>query len=338
MRRLFLLFACLTVWAGFWSLSADALDNPADQAEKTQKTEKAERPRPKRGPTFFVHASEASATNQLARAEALYREHRLRAAGKAYLALVYTWPDSDEAPKAQYGYARILELRSKYAKAFDEYQYLIDNYTGYVNHEAIVGQQFAIANVMMNGTARRGLFSGRPSSDQAIRMFEQIALNGPSAQHAAQAQFNVGVIRERKHDDDEAIRAYDLVETRFFDRELAVAAEYRKAGCLSRIAARYPNDEQSWESAREALAGFIQSHPDDERAPSARAELARATGYLAKLAYERARYYDRVLRKPTAAIVAYQDLVSRFPASEQAAPARTRMEELRKGVPPDELP
>src|SRR6185295_587897 len=71
----------------------------------------------------FSRPAEKTAARQLARADKFKSKGKLKAACRAYHALVVTWPGSTEAPGAELNYAELLEKRGKFADAFDEYQY-----------------------------------------------------------------------------------------------------------------------------------------------------------------------------------------------------------------------
>ena len=52
-------------------------------------------------------------------------------------------------------------------------------------------------------------------------------------------------------------------------------------------------------------------------------------------AYDKARYYDLIAKKPKAALIAYRALVSQFPHSDWTGLAQIRIDALSKLVPPD---
>jgi outer membrane protein assembly factor BamD (BamD/ComL family) len=296
--------------------------------------EAAPKARVKRGTPWLLHPQKASAAAQNQYARGLYDQGRLRKAAKAYLALVYAWPDSAEAADAQLAYAQILEKRGDYTKAFDEYQYLIDHYAGHFDYLFIVERQFMIANYMM--TARRGkvlFLPGFAAPERALPMLEKILENAPSWEKAAHAQFNIGLIHEQSDRDLElAVAAYELVQNRYGSSEFAAPAAFRAGQCLYRLYLKHPNDEGACNAARMALIQFIRAYPEDDSAPAARAGLRDLDARQATLALDRARYYDRILKRPAAALIAYTDCAQRFPATDQARQARARMEELKKAT------
>jgi outer membrane protein assembly factor BamD (BamD/ComL family) len=292
----------------------------------------------KRGASWLHRPQKDTPAAQFAHADALRADGELRAASRAYEAVIYAWPDSDEAPRAQYAVAYLLETRGKYAKAFDEYQYLVDHYTGHFNHAAVVARQFAVANQVYRGSERRWLPGTTGDPRRALPMFERIAANGPAGEHAAEAQFNVAAIHEELGELEEAIVAFEAVQERFLDRELAATAAYRRATCLYSIAKRYPNDESAWQAARVALLEFRAANPGHASAGAA-AEVARyASAHLAGLAFERGRFYERMVKRPEAARQAYEDVVRQFPETAAAEKARARLAAQEKESKPDEQP
>jgi outer membrane protein assembly factor BamD (BamD/ComL family) len=289
------------------------------------------KPRLKREPGWFRRAAAPTPAAEKERAEGLYRRGRLGAAARAYLSLVYTWPDAPEAVDAQFAYAQILETRRRYAKAFDEYQYLADHYAGRFDYARLLDRQFAIANHMMTARLwKLGPFPGFDRSDDAIPMFETLVQNAPAWEKAPQAQMNIARIHERNGRLEEAIAAFELLLTRYAGEAPAAEAAYHTGRCRYRLAGRRPNDRMAAESARAALIDFTRTHPRHAQADEARQYLHELDERLARMAFEQARYYDRVVRRPAAAIIAYGDFLKRYPASEKAPEARERLELLQQ--------
>ena len=72
---------------------------------------------------------ERTSQRQLERARTLEAAGKSKAALRQFDALVRTWPESTEAAHAQHAVARLYEHLVSLDKAFDEYQYLVRNYS-----------------------------------------------------------------------------------------------------------------------------------------------------------------------------------------------------------------
>jgi outer membrane protein assembly factor BamD (BamD/ComL family) len=293
----------------------------------------------KRGVHWYRHPARDTAAEQEAYAFSLYEKNRLRAAANAYQSLVYAWPDSPQAVAAQLALAKIQQQREKYDKAFTEYQYLIDNYAGKFNYPEVLQLQFQIANYLM--TAKRGqflFFPGFEAPERALPLFESIIRNAPSWDKAPLAQFNIGMIHESNDETEEAIAAYEVLLNRYPRSPWAPDASFHQACCLEKLSAERPNDESAINAARSALVNYIRRYPDSSGIPEARSRLDRLNKRRETLAFEHASFYDRLAKRPEAAIQSYEDFLKRFPTSDSAPLARERIEKLKPLVKGDHKP
>lgn len=297
----------------------------------------------KRGTTWRIHAQRETPELQFDYADALRRDGRLKAAYKAFNALVYAWPDTSQAVTSQLACAQIEEARQRPVQAFDEYQYLVDFYVGRFDYAFVLERQFALATEVMD--ARHGKFLWLPgfeAPERAIPLFEKIIRNAPSSRYAPQAQFNIGLIHERNEEWAEAVTAYEILQTRY-DGDLVATAAYRQVYCLYRDSQERPNDEAACNMAHLALHRYVTNpanNADSNTLNQVSNILVQVRERIETRAYERARFYDENVRKPDAALKAYDDFISHFPHAPQAEAARERIIALRKlkGDAPDESP
>lgn len=322
--------------AGIWAQSFDnGMPPPPDgQLAPPKKTATI-----KRGTTWLVKPQKKTAPEQLAYAEELRQDGRLRAAYRAYNSLVYAWPDTSQAVTAQVACAEVMEERDAYADAFEEYQYLIDRYAGQFDYNAILDRQFGIANHLMTTPRLHFLFfPGFEAPERALPLFTQIVENAPSWDKAPQAQFNIGMIHEKNHDWTEANTAYEILENRYETSPWAEPAGFHSALCLYKESLDRPNDLNACNAARSSLVRFIRTYPNGSEIPEARDDLNALNTRYASLVYERARYYDQIAHRPASALVAYRNFVKQFPTSELAATANARIQALQKETKTHDAP
>jgi outer membrane protein assembly factor BamD (BamD/ComL family) len=165
--------------------------------------------------------------------------------------------------------------------------------------------------------------------ERALPMFEKIVENAPSWKRSAEAEFNVGMINEEMKEYEAASIAYETVERRYRNGDLAKDAAFRRAHCLYLAAKQTPRDEKGYRNALSALTVFVRSYPGNKDAETARNYLDEMKESLAGMYYERADFYDRIAKKPEAAIIAYNDLIRNFPSSDKAQRASERIEQLK---------
>lgn len=158
----------------------------------------------------FNKPAKKNPADQLIHANELLNENELRKAGKAYQALVMTWPSSTEAPEAQWAYAKVQEKRNKTSAAFDAYQVLMEDYPGqFPDYDGVLNRQFDIAKeVMVRKKARFFFLPGFEAPERAIPLFEKIIQNGPRSVHAAEAQYLIGEAYEKSFQYELAVVAY----------------------------------------------------------------------------------------------------------------------------------
>jgi len=328
--HLMLLLSCLAMPC---LASYDSMPSPPpNMPTSTDKTD-THRGRVKRGVHWYRKPALATAVKQLEYGYKLYQAKRYRLAANAYQALVYAWPDSPEAPKAQLALAQVQETRQLYTKAFDEYQYLFDYYPGQFDYRLVLDRQFKIANFLMTTPKASILFfRGFPAPERALPLFETIIRNAPLWDHAATAQLSLGIIHENNGDYEEAVAAYEILQNRYNDETLLPQASFREAHCLYLIYKDHPNNENSCNAARAALVQYIRSYPQHETIQEARLYLQTLNNEQGARTYEQARYYDRIARRPKSALIAYGEFLKKYASlnPELTAIARERVEVLKK--------
>lgn len=280
---------------------------------------------------FFRGPAQDNPTDQFAYAQSLHERGRLRRAGRHYRLLVRHWPAANEAPDAQLAYARVLEERGRLARAVDELDRLAELYVGQFPHEVALQKKFAIAERMIE--ERRGqwfIFPGFNASERAIPVLESIVRMGPRWERSPQAQLMIGQIQEENGHREEAVLAFERVETRYPRSPEAEEAAFARARVLMDLADRYPRDQDTLDAAFTTLALILQQFPEAENAETAASHLRDLHERRASMVYNRALFYDRIARRPMAAEIVYERLLANFPDSELAASARARLDELQK--------
>lgn len=311
----------------FCFLLLGALLAPAPSAEAIAKpyVETA----PQRGFHPFTRPKMKTPGAQWEHVQALDRAGKTRAAANQALALRLFFPNSPEAPLAQTLYGRLMERRRKPLAAFDAYQHLLEHYAGRFEFNEVVDRQMQIAKTVMETKKGRFLFlPGFAAPERAIPLFEKIVQSAPEGRNAPEAYYLIGVAHEKTFEYDKAIEAYFSGLNRFPDSAYAEQSALAQARCHILISSDALNDNRALDTARAACVLFLQRYPGSDHRASVEADLARLRGRQAQNAYALARYYDRILRKPAAALIEYQAFVALFPDAEQAADARLRIAQL----------
>ena len=278
--------------------------------------------------------AENDPSSQLRRARAFEEAGRRKAARKAYDALVHNWGASAEAPVAQLSVARLQEAAGNLEEAFSEYQYYLERYAG-VNPAPdygwldIVRSQYGIAAALLSKCGR-GPFDVSPSL--VASMFRHVVQNAPDWEKAPLAAISEGRARERDHDWDSAIAAYDRLLAKYPSSDVAVEACYRAGECRWRVSEKWPNDERALVNALETMRRSLRLDPSHPMAAATAERVAALSARASRMAWERAEFYDRIRKNPAAARLAYEEFLRLYPASAEAPAVRARLAAL----PPEE--
>ncbi|HMO05235.1 MAG TPA: outer membrane protein assembly factor BamD [Kiritimatiellia bacterium] len=278
----------------------------------------------------FNRPAKDNPKDQLAHARELARQDELRKAGRAFRALVMTWPSSREAAAAQWAYAKILEKRDKPRQAFDAYQLLMENYPGqFPDYDAVLQRQFEIARQVMTTRKAKFLFMpGFEAPERAIPLFEKVIQNGPRSVHAPEAQFLIGQAYEQSFQYELAVVAYIATLHRYPLSPFAEPAAFGRARALHAITKDYPNDAQALDEAWAGVMVFLRAYPDSDFAAEARIMRDELLDRKADKLYSIADYYDRIARRPQAARESYEQFARLFPKSERTPEVKRRLQEI----------
>lgn len=289
----------------------------------------------KKTPTWWHKPQKETPAAQLAHAARLEIKDQKKAAAKAYLALVCSWRDAPEASTAQYKYAIMLEELGKSENAFNEYQYLIENYPGKFDYNDVLDRQFKIANHLR--TTPRGkflFFGGFHAPERALPMYRTIAANAPNWERGGEVRYYMALIEEKSGNLKAAADSYEIVRSKYPKSEVAEDAAFRQGYCLYMEAKDKPRDEQGYRLALSALSMFVADHPESVNAREATEYLAEMKNTLAEIYYQRAEYYDKMAGKPDAAIIAYNDFIKNCPFADTELKIKVneRIKELKASL------
>ena len=303
---------------------------PAPAAKPSKPYEETEK---KHSWFSFNRPAKKNPADQLAHADDLYADGSLKKAGKAYKALTMTWPGAAEAVPAQLRYARTLDARGKLEPAFEAYQDLMEANAGGFPYDEVLQRQFDIAKEVMN--RRRGrvlIFGGFKAPERAVPLFEKVVMNGPRAPFAAEAQFLVGQAYELSEQLELAVVAYMTTQHRYPLSPFAEKAAFGRTRALYYLSEESPNDEEALEQAWAGVTLFLNRHPEAEDGDVAKAYRDTLMSRRARMAYEKAYFYDHLAKRPAAALQAYQSYIKMYPSSEWAGLVQERIADLSTQV------
>jgi outer membrane protein assembly factor BamD len=244
---------------------------------------------------------------------------------------VKVWPLSDHAGPAQYLLGRCYEERKQDEKAFKEYQRVLQKYPKIPNYSEILQRQMAIANRFLGGQWFKlwGYIPFFPSMDKTAGLFDQIVRNGPFHETGPTAQMAIGAARDKQKNYPMAVKAYERAADRYYDKPVVAADALYKAGTAwHKQSQKAEYDQSAADRAIDTFNQFKAEYRSDKRIPDATQTILDLKTEQARGAFEKGRYYER-REKYQGALVYYNEVLVKDPASPFAEKARKRIEYLR---------
>jgi outer membrane protein assembly factor BamD (BamD/ComL family) len=302
-----------------------------DQFEGFKALDPEARPAQKEESLWFS-VTEDTAAKHLAYCRQAFTNGNLRSARKGYEALVRKWPTTKEAAEAQLGLAQLYEYRKKYERAFEEYQYLLNFYSGACPYNDVLDRQFKIANLLR--ADNKSMFGGilGESEDNRLR-YEQIVRNAPRSEFAPKSMLIVGDIHREEKEMEEAIKVYDGLLNRFPKAPEAEAAAFFAAQARYERAKTQQTNEANLRDARSFMQTVMQIMPAHPQKDQLNAWVAELGDQLEENSYATALFYDTKQRNTAAALAAYRRFLSEFRSSKYAERVRERLAELEAREP-----
>ncbi|QBG46619.1 outer membrane protein assembly factor BamD [Verrucomicrobia bacterium S94] len=256
---------------------------------------------------------------------------QLKKAERRMMYLYRRWPNSKEAPWAARARADMLFERKEWKAAFEAYQYLIDNYSGQMEHyDSALEAQYEIAVKIMNRRRLRWIFGGYRAPEYAVEYFEKVVRNGPQWSRAPEAQFMVGKCNQDSKEYEQAISAYEVLGYRYPDSSLAEEAAWQQIECYRKLRKDYPAAPEILDRMLTATTVFLSTYPKSEY----RTEIIKLRNKLyevkAQQVFNEAEFYAQVPKEPEAAIIYYEKMIAEYPKSKLVPKAYKRIEELKK--------
>jgi len=283
-----------------------------------------------KSPSLFHWTVRDTPAEQLAVAQAREIRGELRGARRAYDALVHEWPNSPEAPEAQLGVARMATKKGMLRRAFAEYQYAVDFYSGQFEYDEVIEAQFALANQMRVDQDTGVLMFGGSDATIAenVDMFRRILRNAPAWERAPECYLMVGLLYESQKDYTTAAVAYEGLMTRYPDSAERSTAVFRAAMSRYTAAIRTPRDESALRIALFAMRYLQREFPAHEQSNLIAERMEDLEDRMSAMGFARAEFYDRTKGNPSAALVMYREFLRQFPDAQEAPRAKRRITDL----------
>ena len=255
-----------------------------------------------------------------------------RRAQKAYRTLVRKFPKDTLAAGAAYRYAQLAERAGADLKAAAAYRVIVEQYPNSPNFDEAIEAQFRIGEAYLAGKKVRLLgVPVKSALEDAKTIFAAIVRTAPYGKYTARAQFNIGLVNEKRGDVDSAVAAYQAVSEKFPDQPVAVDAQYQIGYLWFNEARNGTRDARAVANARLAFQDFLFRYPKSEKAAQARENLRILDQRSTTDAFRIAKFYDKQ-KNYRAAVIYYNDVIRQQPGSSESTHAKQRVSELRAKV------
>jgi len=155
----------------------------------------------------------------------------------------------------------------------------------------------------------------RGKEREAIALYTQFLERFPGHARADYAQFQLAESYFKARDYAMASIEYQLLIANYGYSEWVDDAVFQTGVCNWDEAPKYPRDQQKSNEALSRFNQFLQTYPDNSRAPEAREYVRKINSRLAQKAYTSAKWYYRQ-GEPKASLVYCEKIIREYPDNE----------------------
>jgi outer membrane protein assembly factor BamD len=251
----------------------------------------------------------------------------LRKAIKYYTRVTKRYANSVYAPEAQYRLGNLRFARKQYQKSFEAFQTVAIRYPNTTRYDEIVGKQYHIASLLLNGERGRiwGIFPGFTNREKAIGYMELVLGEAPFSDYAPLALMCVAHAHEYLRDEDEAIDALDRMINTYPQSVLGPQAYLELAQAHAALVEGAYYDQSSTRDAITYFEDFMILFPGDNSVVNAEKGLTNMKLVLADSKIKIGDFYFYKRDNFKAARVFYNEAITVYPGSSVATLAQERL-------------
>jgi outer membrane protein assembly factor BamD len=242
--------------------------------------------------------------------------------------LLRYYPESLEAPQAQFYIGECLDKMGDVYAAYLAYQKVIDKYAFTDKIDEVLEREFKIADKLTDVKIKlMGLEV--PQYYHAITIYKKIIENSPYGKLAAISQYKIGLVLKNAGDFSDAKKEFAKVISSYADSEWAEAAKFQIAQTASLSSLKPEYDQEASKEAKDKYREFIKSHPEAELSKEASQEIIALADKQAEKDFKIAEFYEKQ-KAYKSAIIYYESIVNEYPGTPWANSARDKIMELKK--------
>ena len=244
--------------------------------------------------------------------------------------LVSYYTDSEFAPKAQYYLGRSYEELGKYYFSFKAYQKLIDNYPYTDKMDEVVERQYNIGNVLQAKEVPKLLdLELSLALERAIEVYSKVIENNPFGNYADDALFKMAECFRRNCKYKEAIETYTKIVTDYTESSLVQEAKYQISYTKYEASLDPEYDQTNTQQALEEFKAISNDAKEPQIVKDAQEVFDKLKIKKSMNILKIAKFYEK-RKKYDGAIVYYNDVIGKFPGTQAAKEAKTRIKFLNR--------
>lgn len=274
------------------------------------------------------YAPKESPQEQLEFSKSYYEAKDYKTAYKELKKLIKHYPDSVEAPEAQFYLGLTLEEMDRPYEAYLAYQKIIDKYPFSERIEDTLQREYIVAQKLLDHkyTLVGIEFTGE---NAALEIFGKIIDNSPYGQYAAASQYKMGLTLKVKGYYKDAAQEFQKVLDSYPDSEWAEPAKFQIALCTAKSSLDSAYDQSLTQDAVDKFKDFLKQHPDAEISSEAEDKIAGLREKEAESNFNIAKFYEKRESYDSAKIY-YNYVVKNFPRSQWAFKSLERIQHLER--------
>ncbi len=252
-----------------------------------------------------------------------------------YESVAKQFPHSIYAGEALYRAGNLRLDRHQYVTAFEHYQDAIQQHPDNTHFNEIIGQEYTISAALIDGARGYwwGVIPGFTNRRQGVDYGETILKTAPSSDYAPLVLMNLSRGHQRLGEKDESKDALDRLISDYPRSLLAPDAYLRLAQAYAADVQGPEYDQGATNQAITYFEDFTLQFPKDPNVPSAAKGIADLRTVLAKGKIQIGDFYFYKRDNFVAARVFYNEAITTYPDSAEAAIARSRLAEVDKVEP-----
>ncbi len=251
-------------------------------------------------------------------AMAMMVDRQYESAAKEFEALLEKYPEGEWVEPCLYNIAQAYYLAGKYKKAFDAYEDFLDRLPGTRLSGLVLEKEFQAGVALMED---------KPTS--AVEIFEKVIEHNPKGPLAPESQIKIADAYFLAMEYDTAEEAYRKLLENYPKSEWAPYAMFRIPLTKLNIETMRERDLGRLWKAREGFEEYLANYPTGSFAEEAKEKIHETEELIAQRQYNIAELYLRK-KRPKAAMVHFEGVVSHFPNTPWAEKSREQIEFLKK--------